>query len=661
MKKHFKAAIIFFALVLILSINANGKVVTMVNKYCNLTGINKIRQEYAKINDGFASVETDVSSIIKGQDLDPNKDIELLNARGDYDVLGDRLNNIESTKADQDFVDSQFASIVSGAPKGTYTDLASLQAAYPTGTEGVFLVLANGHWYYWNSTVLAWTDGGVYQALGIADKSVKTTSLEDIARFDAYPFQPLANFNANKTAEIEIKKAVKKIEIYGADSSKKYCLGIIQRNFTTYGTGAYIYECNADGSTNKIVAFKSLTSYVIPFGVSEYSLPDFQSSGVTAKLWVDWNQITDGAQYVIQHYDKSGLDYRTYASTTKPVEIKLPPIIYGVVGKELNIYFENIILCDNLDNYKIEVNDFSSGGIQQNERYTITPTTAKVFSVNISVYSNNQIVASAQTNINIKANTVGSGVNKKCLFIGDSITDGGVYTGELLNLFGAGDVMDITLLGTRGTAPNLHEGRAGWKASDYVGISGRDGITNAFWNPTTSAFDFAYYMAQQGYAGVDVVGINLGVNDIFNYTDDTSLNSEITNVLNRFDTMLNSIKSYNANTKVAFLITIPPSKNQDAFGKNYQSGQTQWRYKRNNFLFVNKLIDKYKSREAEGIYLIAVNTNLDTEHNMLTETVAINSRNTDTIVRQSNGVHPATSGFYQISDIIYYWLKCQES
>lgn len=67
-------------------------------------------------------------------------------------------------KADKTFVDAQFASIVSGAPKGTFTTLDSLKAAYPSGTEGIFLVLSDGNWYYWNSSTSTWTSGGIYQA-----------------------------------------------------------------------------------------------------------------------------------------------------------------------------------------------------------------------------------------------------------------------------------------------------------------------------------------------------------------------------------------------------------------------------------------------------------------------------------------------------------------
>jgi hypothetical protein len=72
--------------------------------------------------------------------------------------------------------------------------------------------------------------------------------------------------------------------------------------------------------------------------------------------------------------------------------------------------------------------------------------------------------------------------------------------------------MDITLLGTRGVAPNLHEGRAGWTAQHYTDLPTFDGIDNPFYN---SGFDFSYYIAQQGYTGVDVVGIHLGINDLF--------------------------------------------------------------------------------------------------------------------------------------------------
>ena len=86
-----------------------------------------------------------------------------------------KIKLLNDLKADKTFVDAQFASIVSGAPKGTFATLAALQTAYPNGTKGVFLVLENGHWYYY---VSGWKDGGVYQGNGVSDNSVKFSSID---------------------------------------------------------------------------------------------------------------------------------------------------------------------------------------------------------------------------------------------------------------------------------------------------------------------------------------------------------------------------------------------------------------------------------------------------------------------------------------------------
>jgi lysophospholipase L1-like esterase len=477
---------------------------------------------------------------------------------------------------------------------------------------------------------------------------------DELVDYDAYPFIPTATLKTD-TARKEIRKAVKRVELYGADASKKYALAIVQRNFTTYGTGMYIAECNADGSFNKYVACTYSTTYVIPEGLTAFTIAQANSSGVSAKVWIDWSYITDGAQYVTNKYQEGGLDARCFAILSdEEIKIVLPPSIPAVVGKEVNVYFDNVIIADNIDDFSLTV--ACNVGTHQNERWTCVPTVAGTNTLTLTAYRNGNPVVSASTSIIAKADTTGNGVTKSCIFIGDSTTDAGKYTQELLTLFGY-DVMDITLLGTRGVAPNLHEGRAGWTAQHYTDLATFDGIDNPFYN---SGFDFSYYMTQQGYTGVDVVGIHLGINDLFSYTSDASFNTELANVLTRFDTMVNSIKTYNAATKVAILITIPPSKTEDAFGKNYGNGQTRWREKLNMVLFAEALIIKYKGREAESIYLVPINVNLDTIHNMAAETVAVNSRNNTQVVRQSNGVHPANSGYFQMSDVIYYWLKGQE-
>lgn len=73
-------------------------------------------------------------------------------------------------------------SLASGSPKGTFTTLTALQndinANTATGKKSIYLVTADGGWYYWSGTV--WTRGGTYQAIGIQDKSVTNSKVNDI-------------------------------------------------------------------------------------------------------------------------------------------------------------------------------------------------------------------------------------------------------------------------------------------------------------------------------------------------------------------------------------------------------------------------------------------------------------------------------------------------
>jgi len=355
----------------------------------------------------------------------------------------------------------------------------------------------------------------------------------------------------------------------------------------------------------------------------------------------------------------TGTGTGTSAPSIQSVSIVLPPQIDALVGKEVNIYFDNLLKYDANDYY---FNVTCSIGAQQNERWTCVPTVAGTSAITIDIYDKQfNKLGTASSSVVVKNATVGIGVSKKVLFIGDSTTNAAVYTGELLTLFGASDPMDITLLGSRGTGSNLHEGRGGWTVNMYNTVAESGGITNPFYNTATSKFDFSYYMTQRGYASVDYVGIHLGINDVFNFSDDATLLASISTILITLDSMVANIKSFNSSIKVGIMVTIPASKYQDSFAKSYQNGQTTWRYKQNWFLWINELMSMFKSRTGENIFIVPLYTNLDTVNNMATETIPVNSRSAKTVARQSNGVHPANEGYYQMADTIYYWLKGFES
>jgi lysophospholipase L1-like esterase len=339
--------------------------------------------------------------------------------------------------------------------------------------------------------------------------------------------------------------------------------------------------------------------------------------------------------------------------------LNLPSKLYGLVGQELNIYFDNIVSGHDYD-YDFDV--VCSKGRQYQNFWRFVPDVAETRPITINAYKNNELVASVSSNIVCTAASVGNGINKNIIKIGDSTTDNGNGIVKLNENFIA-DVMNITAIGTRGTSPNLHEGRSGWTSTDYCTISDRSGVNNAFWNPTTSKFDFSYYMTQNAFGVPNYVIINLGINDMFGFTDDGTLETGMINATAKYNEMIASIKAYNSSIKIGLGLTIPPNYSQDAFGKAYSSVQNRNRYKRNRDLWVKKLIETYDKRESENIYLVPIHTNLDTRYNMGLEETQVNARNIATFTSPvgNGGVHPVESGYWQIADVEWYFLKSFES
>lgn len=75
-------------------------------------------------------------------------------------------------------LDSVTTSLASGAPKGSYATVAALTAAFPSGNANIYIVTADGNWYFWNNT--AWQAGGLYQSVNLADNSVSVSKTDFI-------------------------------------------------------------------------------------------------------------------------------------------------------------------------------------------------------------------------------------------------------------------------------------------------------------------------------------------------------------------------------------------------------------------------------------------------------------------------------------------------
>lgn len=351
-------------------------------------------------------------------------------------------------------------------------------------------------------------------------------------------------------------------------------------------------------------------------------------------------------------------EFAETAGTDDDLIINIPAKLYATEGIECNIYFEN--LCDDWERYNWDVT--CTKGIQLERGYRITPVAADAGSYSLKIKAtridNKDIFKVATATLIISTESAGTGDTVKVIVLGDSTTAGGTAVTKLhSDIDGTG--MTIETLGTRGTSPNNHEGRAGWRFRSYFN-SGSDETTNPFYNPTTQTFDASYYFTNTGTAIPDWFIINLGINDVFGALSDSEANTEIDSVFGYADAMISSILSVSQSIKVGLCLTIPPNDSQDAFGKDYGCGQTRNRYKANNTILVSRMINKYDNKESDRVYLIPINTALDTVYNMTRESNPVNARNTSVTYMSPTGnaaVHPNETGYWQVADVYTAFIK----
>lgn len=145
-----------------------------------------VRAPIAQIPDAI------ISALQVGADLGQTGALaELVAARGGFETLGlheqaqdsqieSNIQNINFASQKSDDAVRLAKQMASGSPAGVFTKLTDLNTKYPNGAGGVYLVVENGHWYYWDSSSRKWTDGGKYQSQGIGDDSVTNEMISNV-------------------------------------------------------------------------------------------------------------------------------------------------------------------------------------------------------------------------------------------------------------------------------------------------------------------------------------------------------------------------------------------------------------------------------------------------------------------------------------------------
>lgn len=234
----------------------------------------------------------------------------------------------------------------------------------------------------------------------------------------------------------------------------------------------------------------------------------------------------------------------------------------------------------------------------------------------------------------------------------------------------------ITLIGTNGSSPILHEGRPGWTVKKYYQPFGADAIENPFVENEGDKFDAAYYISTSGQPVPEVISWTLGINDVFSATSDIELQQRMDVFLSQLSQMIGIEEAMDVTSwkevdaSIVHLVSLPILPySQDGFAplmwpykQNIPvsaSGQSRARYWRNIVGASLRMIEYFKDKESDNIFLMPFNSSIDIINNAPKKIVTPWNRHARGIVRRdSNDVHPLDAGGNnQLGDVEYALLN----
>ncbi|WP_373761265.1 GDSL-type esterase/lipase family protein [Jeotgalibaca porci] len=402
-------------------------------------------------------------------------------------------NNAVASKSERSYVDAQLSSIqdkiiglASAKPSGVYSSLVDLQTAFPTGNSNIYLISANGNWYYWNKTTLAWTSGGVYQATSVAKDSVTNAMLK-----------PDFALNGQIANNADLNSVIKDGNHFGI---------------------------NSGGYTNLPPQFNPLRSFCLN--------NDNLTSRWAIQRLTDFSQPTE--RYV-RLLDKTGTGTSAWVRDSYTADGSITRIKLG------NNPLTNPAISNNTDIFTIQKEGryLGIGGVSYN--YTNVPEALKnvngvqkTFLLDVAVYGETgsfiiQTIYDAQKpsrcfyNYNQgTTNSGGQSVNglppdKTILFFGDSITENGDYPERVALKIGM-RAINVGFGGCRMAqhAPN-YDPFSMYRLVDYIKNENFSGLMAAAEELNTSAGDNNIPIVQRlidvDFSKVDIIVIGYGTND----------------------------------------------------------------------------------------------------------------------------------------------------
>lgn len=291
----------------------------------------------------------------------------------------------------------------------------------------------------------------------------------------------------------------------------------------------------------------------------------------------------------------------------------VPKKIYGFVGAESSLYFDNITQDKNVDFTMLFPSTFL--GLRQFERWMYKPTAAGETSFTISSSKAGFELDSQTVAVKVVADNAVT-ATKTVHFIGDSLIEYGDKLKALYDIQAANTYTKLNFVGTLALAAPYaavkHNGYAG-KSIDQLFLATIPAVgANPFWNTTTSAFDYSYFLSNNSIAAPDFVFIGFGPNDMSSITTDGMAISKAKFICDYYQRMIDSIKTASVAIKVVIAASVPSGDDADGFTTAIVRGE-QWRMNRNLKILAKEVYSRFGTSEASNIYVSHASCSFDTK------------------------------------------------
>lgn len=176
---------------------------------------------------------------------------------------------------------------------------------------------------------------------------------------------------------------------------------------------------------------------------------------------------------------------------------------------------------------------------------------------------------------------------------------------------------------------------------------------SVFWDTSTNSVNFQSWLTRLGGTGnIDVAYILLGWNELGTGPLATDHTAAITSA----KALIDKLHADYPSCQVRLLGLQVPSYN-GGLGTNYgaNGGITDYYNELRNTNGYNLAMASIAADPSYSSFVryLGIASQFDTEYNMPHSSVPVNTRNSTTEDRQTNGVHPAQEGYYQIADVVY--------